>query len=90
MLDEREGKRDKVYVLPESLIQGVDGDEDEVRVFPNWIEWLRFKWEIIEEEAKESGHTRRNWRREETPPPRDIPAKDWLRRDEPGYLQWEF
>jgi hypothetical protein len=47
MLDEREGKCDKVYVLPQWLVHQ-DG-KDENRIIPDWIKKLRYLRENIEE-----------------------------------------
>jgi hypothetical protein len=57
MLVEREGKRDKVYVL--LLLYGEEDCNDENRIFPNWIEWLRDLWKNVEEWAKELAWRRR-------------------------------
>jgi len=57
MLDEREGKRDKVYELADSptVIRG-EGDDYDV-VHANWIEFQRATWARIERAASKRAST---------------------------------
>jgi hypothetical protein len=93
MLDEREGKRDKVYELsytPQRVL-GEDGDDELDGVYSGWIEWQRHRWEEIEEAAK-MPQKKEVWprlyahigRKKKRGP---IPAQAWIRRDEPGYVR---
>jgi hypothetical protein len=59
MLDEREGKRDKVYQIAEkvSVIRGEDGDDFDI-VHENWIDFQRAMWRGIEKAAAFKGKRR--------------------------------
>jgi hypothetical protein len=85
MLDEREGKRDKVYQIAESVsvIRGEDGDDFDI-VHENWIDFQRAMWKGIEKAAAFKGERRRG-----QPPsgrltrgggPSKFPARAWVVR----------
>jgi hypothetical protein len=52
ILDQREGKRDKVYRLAgdEDVLRGDDGDDFD-QTYLDWVQWLRELWRLIESSA---------------------------------------
>jgi hypothetical protein len=52
ILDQREGKRDKVYQLDgdEDVLRGDDGDDFD-HAYLDWVQWLRELWRLIESTA---------------------------------------
>jgi len=52
ILDQREGKRDKVYEIAgdEDILRGDDGDDFD-HAYLDWVQWLRELWRSIESAA---------------------------------------
>jgi hypothetical protein len=87
ILDQSEGKRDKVYTLAgdEDILRGDDGDDFDA-AYLDWFQWLRELWRLIESAAEQDlTRSPTNVRCPICKKPRlatRIPATPWRMRDQ--------